>query len=55
MSKPRMVVVTDRAEIDALKADLGGPMPFEDENGVWCDADELRAWRGLQNTSTGKS
>jgi len=45
MDKPHWVLMTDPAEIKALKEDLGGPMPIEDHNGVYCDADGLRAWR----------
>jgi hypothetical protein len=53
MDKPHWVLITDRAEIDALKEDLGGPMPIEDEKGVYCDADGLRAWREAR-LSTGE-
>lgn len=53
--KPRLIEVTDSAELaalDASKGDIGAPFTLRIVKGgkVFADADELRAWR-LQHTS----
>ena len=64
MSKPRLVRVTDPAELRALDAkagELGAPKLVQEVidgvayNAYYCDADELRLWRAAQHTSGGKS
>lgn len=62
MNKPRMVEVTDAAEIAELMADAAGiGVPFTvriqwntgvGEQRVMANADELRAWRELRSQHT---
>jgi hypothetical protein len=56
-SKPRLVEVTDIMERDRLMKATGDlDCPFfsiRPDNRILADADELRAWRAAQSTSTG--
>jgi hypothetical protein len=62
MSLPKMIVVTDRKEIQALmlgaaNGDLKLPFFVQDrpEGGIYVDAEELRAWREGYTTTSGEA
>ena len=56
--KPRLVPVDERTHPELFEAwrqddNLGTPWGWTQNGMVYVDADELRAWRALQSTSTG--
>ena len=55
---PRMIAITDIEERHKLMldvADVGCPrFIILRDNSIWADADKLRAWRCLANTSEGQ-
>lgn len=54
MSKPKYVQVVDPKELATLiehSGEINYPLLVVINKAMWAEADELRAWRGLQNTS----